>query len=44
MGSVFDKLGNEEIIRRINTLTPESQPLWGENECATNVVTLSSSN
>ncbi len=30
MGSVFDKLGNEEIIRRINTLTPESQPLWGK--------------
>lgn len=30
MDSLFEKSGNDEIIRRINALSPESQPLWGK--------------
>ena len=30
MNSIFDKTGNETIIARINTLTPESQAKWGK--------------
>ena len=29
MKNLFDKNTCEEIIRRINTLTPESQRQWG---------------
>lgn len=28
--SIFDKADNAKIIARINSLTPESQPLWGK--------------
>lgn len=30
MNSIYDKASNEEIIARINKLTPESQPIWGK--------------
>lgn len=30
MASIFDKNDNTAIISRINTLTPETQPLWGK--------------
>ena len=34
MKNLFDKDSYEEIIRRINTLTPASQRLWGKMEVA----------
>lgn len=30
MDSIFEKSGNEAILTRINSLTPESKPLWGK--------------
>lgn len=30
MNSIYDKTSNEEMITRINSLTPESKPLWGK--------------
>ena len=30
MSSIFDKIDNQSIIDRINTLKPESTPLWGK--------------
>src|SRR6187402_1278963 len=30
MKSIFNKTDNESIIARINSLTPESKPLWGK--------------
>jgi hypothetical protein len=30
MDSIFDKADNTKIIARINSLTPESQSLWGK--------------
>lgn len=30
MGSIYNTADNEAIIARINSLTPESQPLWGK--------------
>jgi hypothetical protein len=30
MNSIFDKASNEAMISRINTLSPESKPLWGK--------------
>lgn len=30
MDSIFDKADNAKIIARINSLTPESQSLWGK--------------
>lgn len=30
MSSIFEKSGNDEIISRINKLTPESKAVWGK--------------
>lgn len=30
MSSIFDKTDNQSIIDRINSLTPDSMPLWGK--------------
>jgi hypothetical protein len=30
MNSIFDKTGNQAMIARINSLTPESKALWGK--------------
>ncbi|WP_281635711.1 DUF1569 domain-containing protein [Flavobacterium marginilacus] len=30
MNSIFDKIDNQSIIDRINTLNPETAPLWGK--------------
>jgi len=30
MSSIFDRIDNQSIIDRVNTLTPESRPLWGK--------------
>jgi len=30
MNSIFDKAGNEVMVARINSLTPESKALWGK--------------
>ncbi len=30
MNSIFDKADNAKMIARINSLTPEIQPLWGK--------------
>ena len=34
MDSLFNKTGNDAIIQRIQSLTAESQPLWGKMNVA----------
>jgi hypothetical protein len=30
MNSIYDKIGNDSILSRINSLTPESKAIWGK--------------
>ena len=34
MNSIYDKASNDAMIARINSLTPESKPLWGKMSAA----------
>lgn len=40
MKSIFNLSDNQEIIKRVQQLTPDTKALWGKNECRSNVTTL----
>lgn len=40
MKNIFEKSVTDGVINRIENLNSETQPIWGEDECWTNVSSL----